>query len=144
MRERGAAAVLGLSLGLAALSARADAASIEAKLRCEPALSVGRVRCALEVAAPPGARLAWVDALVLETPTFARALRTRVAQPLSRNQSKAELLLGLVASAEGTSVLRVKARAVICPSAGNRRCRAVARVASVALEVGAGRTTPGS
>ncbi len=142
MREGGAASALGAALVLGALSAHADAATLEAKLRCEPALSVGRVRCALEVAAPSGSRLAWVDALVVETPPFARALRARVAQPVGPNQAKAELLLGLVASAEGSGVLRVKARAVVCPSAGTSRCRAMTRLESLELEVGASARAP--
>jgi hypothetical protein len=127
-----------------ALSARADDdESLGAKLGCEPALSVGRVRCSLSLTAPPGSRFSWVDALVVKTPPFARALRTRVAQPVRPNQSQIELALGLVASGEGTAELSVRARAVVCPTANERvRCRALTRVETLELRVGAGPAPP--
>ena len=74
---------------------------------------------------------------------FARALRTRVAQPVRPNQSQIELALGLVASGEGTAALSVRARAVVCPTANERiRCRALTRVETLELRVGAGPVPP--
>lgn len=130
---------LAFAFSLFAVSARADSEELGAKLACEPALSAGRVRCNLELTAPAGTRLAWADALVLKTPPFARALRTRVAQPVGSNQAQLELGLGLVASAEGRGQLSVRARAVVCPTGNERsRCRALTRVESLELRVGSG------
>jgi hypothetical protein len=144
MRERLRLLLFVLGWGSIALSARADDhESLATKLSCEPALSVGRVRCSLSLTAPPGTRFSWVDALVLKTPPFARALRTRVAQPVRPNQSQIELALGLVASGEGTAALSVRARAVVCPIANERiRCRALTRIETLELRVGAGPVPP--
>ncbi|HET9930046.1 MAG TPA: hypothetical protein VFQ35_05150 [Polyangiaceae bacterium] len=142
MRERSAGGLLGAALLLAALSARADTEQLGVKLNCEPALSVGRIRCALDVSSPEGSRLAWVDALVVETPPFARALRTRVAQPIGVDRTKSELLLGLVASGEGVGTLGVRARAVVCPISGKARCRPLSRLVTLELKVGASPPPP--
>ena len=135
MRKRAAAFTLAAVAGVVA-SAHADTVRLGAKFGCDPALSAGRIRCSLEVTPPPGARLAWVDALVVETPPFARALRTRVAQPALADGAKAELLLGLVASSEGVGALRVKARAVVCPLSGKGRCFPLSRIETLELRVG--------
>ncbi|MGC4089314.1 MAG: hypothetical protein QM756_15790 [Polyangiaceae bacterium] len=117
---------------------RADTEELSAKLACEPAAGVGRVRCSLSVSAPPGTRLSWVDALVVETPAFARTLRTRIAHQGSGDESAAELLLALVADREGRGRLSVRARAVACPKAGQPgRCHALTRLESLELHVGA-------
>lgn len=142
MRKWPAAFAVAAAFALSVVSVHADSGQLAVKLGCDPALSAGRIRCALEVSPPAGTKLAWVDALIVETPPFARALRTRVAQPALADGSKAELLLGLVASAEGVGKLRVKARAVACPLSGRRRCVPLSRVESLELRVGAAPAPP--
>jgi hypothetical protein len=138
MRERGLAWVLsGLLMSLLAPSARGDSTELAAKLACEPAPGAGRVRCSLSVTAPAGSHFAWVDALVVKTPDFARALRTRIAHQGPAKASQAELLLALVVSGEGSGVLGVRARAVVCPNDGKAgRCRALTRLENLELKVG--------
>jgi len=137
MRERGLGVFAGLVWLLCASSARGDSSELVAKLACEPAPSAGRVRCSLRVTAPAGTHLGWVDALVVETPEFARALRTRIAHQSQPNETEAELLLALVVSGEGSGVLGVRARAVVCPNGGKpSRCRALTRLENLELKVG--------
>lgn len=143
MLERRTKLLIAFSSCCWALSARADSETLGAKLACEPALSAGRVRCTVALTAPPGTRFGWVDALVVKTPPFARALRTRVVQPVGSNQSQLELALGLVASGEGTSALTVRARAVVCPNVDERtRCHVLTRLETIELRVGGGSRSP--
>ncbi|MFZ5890337.1 MAG: hypothetical protein ACOY0T_04645 [Myxococcota bacterium] len=143
MRRRFSTSLCVLALAGLAASARADERELDAKLECEPAAGAGRIRCALKVTAPAGARLAWVDALIVKTPPFARALRTRISHQAAANQSQAELLLGLVASGEGNGELAVRARAVVCPLDEKvGRCRARSRLETLALKVGASPPAP--
>ena len=117
--------LLGALLALGAGPARAQE-PLSAKLGCEPGRAPGRELCTLEVSAPPGRRLTWADALVLETPSFARALRTRVAA--KEPGSPVRLTLALVLEAPGRGSLRVRARTVLCEKAGTKeRCSPVTR-----------------
>lgn len=117
------AAVFGALLG--AGPARAEE-PLTAKLGCEPGRAPGRALCTLELSAAPDQRLTWADALVLETPSFARALRSRVAA--KELGSPARLTLALVLEAPGRGQLRVRARTVLCRKAGAKeRCGPVTR-----------------
>jgi hypothetical protein len=120
VRALSGAALVGALLG--AGPARAEP-PLTAKLACEPGRAPGRVLCTLEVSASGASehRLAWADALVLETPPFARALRTRVAA--RELGSPVRLTLALVLEAPGRGALRVRARTVLCRKAGAKeRC----------------------
>lgn len=130
-----AAACAALASGAAALAAQGDEPSLEVRLTCETARAPGRVRCALEVTAPTGRRLDWADALVLETPAFARALRSRVtARELDLAQGTAKLPLALVLEGPGRGVVRVRARTVLCQAHGGReRCAPATRDAQLEL-----------
>jgi len=116
---------IGASFAALLLAARPAAAEgpLEAKLGCEPGRAKGRALCTLELAAAPEQRLSWADALVLETPAFARALRTRVAAKELGTEGKARLTLALVLEGPGRGTLRVRARTVLCRKAGEKeRC----------------------
>lgn len=115
----------------------AAAPELNAGLNCEPTLAPGRVRCALSLSVSDDLRLSWVDALVVSSPEFARPLRSRVAQrKLSGKDSKAEVLLALLASGTGHGTLTVRARAVVCSRAQPSACRPASREASFELVVG--------
>lgn len=117
------AALLGALLGACPASAEEPLA---AKLGCEPGRAPGRALCTLEIAAAPEQRLAWADALVLETPGFARALRTRIAA--KELGSPTRVTLALVLEGPGRGALRVRARTVLCRKAGAKeRCGPVTR-----------------
>jgi hypothetical protein len=124
------------SAGVALAAPGADPA-LEARLTCETARAPGRVRCTMEVSAPAGRRLDWADALVLETPAFARALRSRVvAREPDLAQGTARLPLALVLEGPGRGVVRVRGRAVLCQADGGReRCLPATRDAQIELVV---------
>lgn len=118
-----------VALGTAAApSASGQAPGLEATLDCESRRGPGRVRCELEVRAPAGRLLEWADALVLETPAFARALRSRVGmREHDAGQSPVRLALALVLEGPGRGLLRVRARAVLCEASGAARCSPATR-----------------
>lgn len=127
------------ALAVVFLSALAPASepALSARLSCEPAPSPGRIRCAVAVEVAKDQRLSWADALVVRAPAFARPLRSRVSQrKLSGKDSKAEVLLALLASGTGRGTLTVRARVVVCSRAQPAACRPESREASVELEVG--------
>lgn len=101
----------------------ADAAApgtLSATLACERAPEPGRVRCELEVAVVGEGELAWVDAIVVDVPAHASALRGRLAPSDAslREPRRARFPLGLVASRAGRGLLRVRARASVCGARG--------------------------
>jgi hypothetical protein len=119
----------------AAPSARAGGPPLEASLSCESARAPGRVRCTLRISAAGGPRLDWADALVLETPAFARALLARVAaRDVQAGQGTVKVPLALVLEGPGRGVVRVRARAVLCRAdAGRERCFPATRDTEVEL-----------
>jgi hypothetical protein len=115
MRRRTAVFVSVLAL-LGALS-RVHAAepALSARLGC-PAVPVpGRVLCEVELDAASG-ELVWADALVVESPDFARPLRARVGPPraLGSGGSALKLPLAFMATRSGRAPVQVVARGVIC------------------------------
>jgi hypothetical protein len=96
------------------------------------------VVCALDVSVPTGRRLVWADALILETPPFARALRARVSgKELGAAQLSVRLPLALVLDGPGRGLVRVRARAVLCTGSGPReRCLPETRDSEVELVAG--------
>jgi hypothetical protein len=122
-RTLASAVLLGALLG--SVPARAEEV-LSAKLACEPGRAPGRALCTLELSVAAEQRLAWADALVLETPGFARALRARVAG--KELGSPARLTLALVLEAPGRGAVRVRARTVLCSKTGAKeRCGPVTR-----------------
>jgi hypothetical protein len=125
-----------LAVAFAPTASHAREADLSTELACEPAAAPGRVRCSLAIEAAPSYRLSWVDALVVQSPSFARPLRSRIPQPVSGKENTAEVLLALVASGTGKGPLTVRARAVICPRLKAGACRPASREATTMLEVG--------
>ena len=123
-----------LALGAAlsfAVGAHADSNPLSAELRCARASAPGRIVCELTTRSAAG-KLAWSDALVVQAPAFARALRSRVMSEAGMAK------LALVASAPGTGTLEVLVRAVICEPGGTAvGCRPYTRKVSAVIEVGA-------
>lgn len=129
------AGTLGGPLGATAV-AQGDA-RIAAELSCPERMGEGRIVCELTVAAPEGALLSWADALVVEAPDFALPLRSRVVGRLPEEGARQVVIaLPLLATAENTGVLRVRARAVVCPEGREASCVTSSRglVAPVAVK----------
>jgi hypothetical protein len=101
------------------------------------------------VEAPPQQRLSWVDALVVEAPSFARPLRSRIPHRMAAGpQTRATLPFALMATSVGHGRLLLRARAVVC-RAGTREgaCRPVTGEATLDVRVGAtesGKFGPGA
>jgi hypothetical protein len=132
-----AAQVFAMAVFLLAAEAPATEPGLSTRLSCEPAPAPGRVRCALSLEVTPDLRFSWVDALVVAAPAFARPLRSRVPQrKLTGKESKADVLLALLASRTGRGTLTVRARAVVCSRDPLASCRPMSRDASIELEVG--------
>jgi hypothetical protein len=121
---------------VAAVAPASEPEELTTLLRCEPAPTPGRVRCSLALEVGQNLRFSWVDALVVRAPAFARPLRSRVPQRKLGKDSKAEVLLALLASGTGRGTLTVRARAVVCSRAEPSACRPLSRDASIELEVG--------
>jgi hypothetical protein len=116
------------SAALAASAAETKAPELSAELGCEPALVPGRVLCKLEATARSDLLIAWADALVLEAPSFARPLRSRVAhRAATAREESVAIPLALYATRAERGTLRVRARAVVCPRDVDsaERCRPV-------------------
>jgi hypothetical protein len=127
------------ALGVALVSpqaAHADgAAVIHANVVCAPVVGPGRVLCDLTVGASSG-KLAWVDALVVRAPAFARPLRSRVVAAADPAGS-ASVKLALVATEAGKGELQVRVRAVVCHEAQSGQwCGPETATVSGAVEVG--------
>ena len=140
-RRTSISARLALSLALAGFAppTRAEAPGLFAALTCRPEAAPGRVLCELDFAARGGARLSWVDALVVATPDFVRPLRSRVAaeRGAAEGDSKRKLSLAFVATGPGVGSVRVKARAVVCGGPSERHaCRPESRELAAELRVG--------
>jgi hypothetical protein len=136
---------LALPLAVTLLSALAEAEpaappedrppSIAVEASCEPVAGPGKVRCAVHVRPREGV-WRWGDVIVVAAPAFARPLRTRagVSEIVRKTEAEMEFALALGATADGSGVLRVKARAVVC---GENGCRPVEAEAEARVVVGA-------
>ncbi|HEV8245944.1 MAG TPA: hypothetical protein VGP93_09245 [Polyangiaceae bacterium] len=117
---------LGLLLGVGAARGAGD--DFEATLLCRVEPGSNRVVCRLDYQPPPGRKLAWADALVIDAPDFVRALRARVPAAVEEGGAAARAELALVGSQSGSGKLRVRARLVACrESTGVRQCSAFTR-----------------
>lgn len=128
-----------LCSALVGASAAAEEPQAHVDLSCRPEAAPGRVLCELKYTANAGARLVWADALVVDAPSFARPLRTRVTPERFKETSAAErkLSLGFVAEKSGVGQVRVKARAVVCSGSGDQeRCHPESHDVSAELRVG--------
>jgi hypothetical protein len=104
-----------LACVLAASAASAEPAPAEARLECRRVAGPGRVLCEVEVEVSRG-RLAWADVLVVQSPDFARPLRSRVG-PLSAaggTSRRVRLPIALAATRIGRGELGVIVRRVRC------------------------------
>jgi hypothetical protein len=138
VRWRWPPATLGACL-LLTWSVLADAAppELSARLVCPRRPGPGRVVCEAEIELDAGV-LAWADVLVLEAPSFAPPLRSRVGPSAlhMKSEQRQRLQLALAATAPGSGTLRVRARAVACPDATLRGCQPVVRETQARVEVG--------
>jgi len=94
---------------------RAEGSALSARMECAPATGPGRIVCELNVSASSGT-LAWVDALVVQAPPFARPLRSRVTLQVGPAGAlgAASAKLALVASELGRGELQLRVRSVVC------------------------------
>ena len=101
---------------LLASSAPAAAAELAppASMSCRIEAGSGRLLCTVSFVAPPGRSVSWSDALVVEAPRAARALRSRVT---SKSDRPSEVVLAFVLGSGEGGRIDVLARAVTCPVA---------------------------
>jgi hypothetical protein len=117
-------------------SSSAEEPELRAQLTCPAAASPGRIVCVLDVSAASG-RLVWLDALVVQAPTFVRPLRSRLVVPVAANGSSS-LKLALVASEAGQGELQLRVRGVLChESASGEFCGPSLLPVSAKLEISA-------
>jgi len=123
----------------AAPAAAAPAASRElsVRLECQRRPTPGRVLCEAELELSLGV-LRWADVLVVAAPDFARPLRSRVGPSalFMKTERRQRLQLALAATQLGRGTLKVQARAVSCPDATGRDCRALVREVETSVAVG--------
>lgn len=110
-----ARAVAGLlACGLVAgTAARADTKP-PASMSCRLEAGSGRLLCTVTASAPAGRAIAWSDALVVATPSAARALRSRAA---SKSEKPDQVVLAFVIGGGEGGRISVVSRAVTCPVA---------------------------
>jgi hypothetical protein len=92
----------------------APAAAPPASMTCRIEAGSGRLLCTVSFVAPAGRVLSWSDALVVEAPRAARALRSRVT---SKSDHPGEVVLAFVLGSGEGGRIDVLARAVTCPLA---------------------------
>ena len=112
-----ALAALVLSLAAVTSSAQADGPTVAAaRIECQRAPEPGRIRCEVEVRAPPGAVLKWADVAIVRTPPFATALRARVGplEASAREDTVWRWAIALAARDRGTGELEARVRVVAC------------------------------
>jgi hypothetical protein len=85
-----------------------------ATMQCRVEAGSGRLLCTVRVAPVPGRSIAWSDALVIATPTAARALRSRAA---SKSEQPDQVVLAFVIGSGAGGRIAVVSRAVSCPTA---------------------------
>lgn len=85
-----------------------------ASMSCRIEAGSGRLLCTVSFAPPAGRTVSWSDALVVEAPRAARALRSRVT---SKSDRPSEVVLAFVLGSGEGGRIDVLARAVTCPVA---------------------------
>lgn len=113
------------------------ASELRVRLVCAPRPAPGRVVCEAELEVETG-MLAWADVLVLEAPSFAPPLRSRVGPSalFMKSDQRQRLQLALAATRTGSGTLRVRARAVRCTDREMLACRSALSEAQARVVVG--------
>lgn len=109
--------------------------TMQVLLRCPATAAPGRIRCNLEVVAPPGAELSWADAILRDASPSLTPLRARLA-PADAESARPERYVwafAVVAKERATVELSVQVRAVLCKGSSCLPVRADAR-ASMRVE----------
>jgi hypothetical protein len=136
-RARRLVSTVALVLGVSP-AVHADGALLAAHVECARASAPGRIVCDVHATASAG-KLVWVDALVVQAPSFARPLRSRVVAQIvpAGSPAAASAKLALVASELGKGELELRVRGVVCSDApsGEWCAPEVVRVVGV-VEVG--------
>jgi hypothetical protein len=85
-------------------------------MQCERVAEPGRVKCSLEVHAPAHRSIAWADAVLLEVPAFAAALKGRLGPTdiTGQDATSQKWAFGLVARKAGQGEARARVRLVVC------------------------------
>jgi len=130
-------ALLGLSVTGPAGAAPAAPRELSVRLECQRRPTPGRVLCEAELELISGV-LRWADVLVVAAPDFAPPLRSRVGPSalFMKTERRQRLQLALAATQLGRGTLKVHARAVSCPDATGRDCRALVREVETTVAVG--------
>ena len=132
-------ALLGVCAAVPAAAAPVAAAprELSVRLECQRRPTPGRVLCEAELELASGV-LRWTDVLVVTAPDFARPLRSRVGPSalFMKTERRQRLQLALAATRLGRGTLTVQARAVLCPDATGRDCRALVHEVETQVSVG--------
>ena len=107
---------------------------LRARVDCERAGVVGRVRCDVE-AQVDGARITWSDAQIVDCPKFAFPLKGRIGpdDAAVRTPERWRWAFGLVAKEIGSGSISVRVRAVVCQGDA---CNATSVIVAAPLVVG--------
>ena len=118
-------------------SALAAPPELSVRLECQRRPTPGRVLCEAELELASGL-LRWADVLVVSAPEFARPLRSRVGPSalFMKTERRQRLQLALAATEPGQGTLKIRARAVFCPDATGRDCRALLHDTEARVAVG--------
>ena len=118
-------------------AAAAGPPELSVRLECQRRPTPGRVLCEAELELASGL-LRWADVLVVSAPEFARPLRSRVGPSalFMKTEQRQRLQLALAATEIGQGTLKIRARAVFCPDATGRDCRALLRDTEARVAVG--------
>jgi hypothetical protein len=105
-----------------------------ARVTCARAASPGRVRCDVEVHAARGT-IRWGDVEIVQTPSFASALKGRVGprDATAKDDAAWRWAIALVARQAGAGELVVRVRLVVCTG---EQCAPRTAVASASVVVG--------
>jgi hypothetical protein len=111
----------GLALSAAMLMVTSPSAAgepsrpLDVTASCEHRPAKGRVVCDVEAEIAEG-RIAWADVVIVEVPSFAAPLRSRVAlaDARTRTERRVRIPVALVATALGRGKVIVRVRAVVC------------------------------
>jgi hypothetical protein len=118
-------------------AAPAGPPGLSVRLECQRRPTPGRVLCEAELELASGL-LRWADVLVVSAPEFARPLRSRVGPSalFMKTEQRQRLQLALAATEIGQGTLTIRARAVFCPEASGRDCRALIQDTEARVAVG--------
>lgn len=107
-----------------------------ARATCPPRVGAGRIVCQVTLTVPAEDRIRWADVVVVEAPSFALPLRSRVVASLPEQGAReTQLAVPLFGTAEGTGTVALRVRAVVCAKGSQTHCDTLTRKLEAAVAV---------